>query len=284
MEKHSDVVNYTVDGKRYTFSAAGSGPFAPGKDAVLSNEVNDLTYQQVWYERGFTEQNFLSQPEFEALQEGLRVCIARIIGEETGNKDLQNFELERYHHFITDEESHKRIVARTRDLFAEDFHFPIYKFLPRFEEILGFGLTDIFEAQRLKMHVIIRINRPLSNDFNPPHKDMYEGYDALNYVPRFINLWIPIAGVSAASNLPMAVGSHLINERKILRTFHGGVVEGNPYRVRLIKSWDGRTDLQRSTVKYKEVLLFSSHLIHGLAVNEATDTTRVALEYRLFKS
>jgi hypothetical protein len=283
MEESSDLVSYTVDGKSYAFSAAGSGVFAFGKDELLSNAVNDVTYQQVWYERGFTEQNFLNQTEFDSLKEGIRISVARIISEETGNNDLECFELENYHHFVKDEDCHKRVVARTRDLFPEDFHFPIYKFLPRFEEILGFGLTDIFEALGLKMHVIIRINRPFSKDFNPPHKDVYEGYDALHYVPRFLNLWIPIAGVTAASSLPLSAGSHLINEQFILRTFQGGVVEGNPYRVRLVKSWGGRTDLQRSSVQYGEVLLFSSHLIHGLAVNDEPDTTRVALEYRLFR-
>jgi len=29
--------------------------------------------------------------------------------------------------------------------------------------------------------------------------------------------------------------------------------------------------------------MFSGHLIHGLAINEETDKTRVALEFRLFK-
>jgi hypothetical protein len=29
--------------------------------------------------------------------------------------------------------------------------------------------------------------------------------------------------------------------------------------------------------------MFSSHMIHGLAINEEEDVTRVALEFRLFK-
>ena len=51
----------------------------------------------------------------------------------------------------------------------------------------------------------------------------------------------------------------------------------------MIQSWAGDTSLTRSGVKYGEVLLFSSHLIHGLATNDEEDTTRVALEFRLFK-
>lgn len=130
----------------------------------------------------------------------------------------------------------------------------------------------------------MRINRPLSNDYNPTHKDVYERVDNYNYVPKYINFWIPIAGVTEKSNLPLAPKSHLINENMIHRTFEGGKIEGNKYRVRMIKSWNGDNSLKRSTVKYGEVLIFSSHLIHGLAINEETDKTRVALEFRLFKS
>jgi ectoine hydroxylase-related dioxygenase (phytanoyl-CoA dioxygenase family) len=100
----------------------------------------------------------------------------------------------------------------------------------------------------------------------------------------FLNFWIPIAGVTEKSNLPLAPKSHLINENLVLRTFEGGEIEGNKYRVRMIKSWNGESTLTRSKVRYGEVLIFSSHLIHGLAVNDEANKTRVALEFRLFKS
>jgi ectoine hydroxylase-related dioxygenase (phytanoyl-CoA dioxygenase family) len=74
-----------------------------------------------------------------------------------------------------------------------------------------------------------------------------------------------------------------INENLVQRTFEGGLIEGNKYRVRMIKSWNGDNTLVRSKVKYGQVLIFSSHLIHGLATNEEADKTRVALEFRLFK-
>ena len=76
----------------------------------------------------------------------------------------------------------------------------------------------------------------------------------------------------------------MINENQILRTFEGGKIEGNNYRVRMIKSWEGKSNLVRSKVKYGQVLIFSGHLIHGLAVNDNYDKTRVALEFRLLKT
>ena len=119
---------------------------------------------------------------------------------------------------------------------------------------------------------------------------MYEAYDGAtndNALTRkdapFVNLWVPIAGVTEKTSLPLAPSSHLISESEIIRTFEGGVIEGNKYRVRLIKEWGGSCSLVRSKVAYGQVLTFSSHLIHGLATNEEDDLTRTALEFRLFK-
>ena len=47
--------------------------------------------------------------------------------------------------------------------------------------------------------------------------------------------------------------------------------------------WNGRRDLHRAHVKYGQLLTFSCHLIHGVAINDQDDETRVALEFRLFE-
>jgi hypothetical protein len=195
----------------------------------------------------------------------------------------ENFSLEKYHHFVKENADHFKVVSKTRDLFSEDFNFPILEMLPKFEAILGFKLSDIDPRSGEKLHIIVRINRPKSNDYNPPHKDIYEEVDKNDYIPPFVNLWIPIAGVTENSSLPIVAGSHKIPESEIERTFDGGVVEGNTYRVRMIKNWGGSHTLERAKVTYGETLFFSSHLIHGLAVNEENDLSRVALEFRLFK-
>ena len=48
-----------------------------------------------------------------------------------------------------------------------------------------------------------------------------------------------------------------------------------------IKSWDGKNEMSIISPKYGSFLLFSSHLIHGLALNNNKDETRVSLEFRL---
>ena len=138
-----------------------------------------------------------------------------------------------------------------------------------------------FNGKRLR--IIVRINRPFSNDFNPPHKDIYESLDANNYCPRFINLWIPICGVTSKSSLPIVPSSHLINEDSIIRTRKGVNIFGQKYRVRMIKQWDGSNKLSRVDICDGDALAFTPHLIHGLAFNEEKDVTRVALELRLFE-
>lgn len=276
-------VTYSIDGEEHTFKIEEHSKYMFGKNEILSTKDNDITFDQPWYNKGYVEESFLNTNEFVYLKQLLTDCIAKIIQEEIGI-NVDQFVLEDYHHFVKDEISHHKVVSRTRCLFENDFNFPVLEYISRFENILGFRLTDTFVEEKIKMHVIIRINRPGSNDFNPPHKDIYEGYDYLGYIPRFINFWIPIAGVTERTNLPLVPSSHQLNENVISRTFEGGVLAGNQYRVRMIKSWNGQNQLMRSKVKYGEVLIFSSHLIHGLAVNNEIDVTRVALEYRLFKS
>ena len=113
-------------------------------------------------------------------------------------------------------------------------------------------------------------------------EDIYEGVDNFAHIPKFINMWVPVCGVTQKSSLPVVPSSHLLPENQILRTFEGGIVEGNKYRVRMIKEWAGSNKLIRPVVEYGDVLLFSAHLVHGLAINEE-DQTRVALEFRLFR-
>lgn len=274
---------YQINGKNLQVSILDSPAFLSGNDEVLSNATNDVVYGQNWYQEGHTSAPFLETEEFKALQSGLTKVVKEIIERELEGP-TDGFTLEKYHHYVQSNEDHYKIVRKTRDLFPEDFHFPIIEMIPKFEKLLGFKLLDYDTVADEKVHIIVRINRPQSNDFNPPHKDMYEAFDQHDYIPHFVNFWIPIAGVTDKSSLPIAPGSHLINEKNITRTFEGGVVEGNKYRVRMIKDWNGDNKLIRADVKDGEVLIFSSHLIHGLAKNEEEDLTRVALEFRLFKA
>jgi hypothetical protein len=275
--------SFKIDGIEKVFSTEKSPEFKFGSDQILSNKDTDVSFGQPWYEEGYSEINFLNSEEFKSLKDGLISSIGNIIKNEIPSINLTGFNLENYHSYINNDSDHLKVVTKTRDLFPEDFHFPVEKYIQKLENILNFSLTDIDPFDNKKLHIIVRINRPFSRDYNPPHKDIYDCLDNLGYIPQFVNFWIPIAGVTEKSNLPVAPKSHTINEELILRTFEGGQIEGNKYRVIMIKNWGGDNSLIRSKVKYGQVLVFSSHLIHGLALNEEADKTRVALEFRLFK-
>lgn len=275
-------IEYQINGNNYTVSIEGSPVLQFGKDEVLSKADSDITFGQSWYDEGFTEVDLLNEEEFIGLKKGLVNSIEEIIQKELSIVP-ESFNLENYHHFVKDDASHYKIVSKTRDLFEEDFKFPITQLISRLGDKLGFNLTDVDPATKKKLHIIVRINRPQSNDYNPPHKDIYEGVDNDSIIPQFVNFWIPIAGVTNKSSLPLAPKSHKVNEKLISRTFDGGMMEGNKYRVRMIKSWGGDNGFIRSNVQNGQVLIFSSHLIHGLAINNESDKTRIALEFRLFK-
>lgn len=272
---------FKIDEKLYSFDAEGSPPLTYGTHQILSNEKTDLTFSQEWYDQGFKVFPFLSKSEFDSLYAGISKCVQSILSR--NNIHVNNFQLNKYHHYVPNDHSHYAIVKETRDLFPSDFAFSIDLFYKKLSELVGFELSDTNPYNGNKMHIIIRINRPGSNDFNPPHKDVYESLDRDNYLFKFVNFWIPICGVNSMSSLPLVPGSHLLPENKILRTFEGGVIQKKKYNVRSVVKWDGRNDLHREAITYGDVLIFSPHLIHGCAINDQEEETRVALEFRLFK-
>jgi Phytanoyl-CoA dioxygenase (PhyH) len=272
---------FIIDGEALSVDIGGSPPFVFGAPQTLSGPETDPTYSQPWYPLGFAVLPIFDPSEFAAIRDGISASIERILG--SLEIEVGGFELERYHHFVRDDETHFQVAGRTRDLFPPDFNFSIEDVTRRLGKSLGFELTDVDPRTGEQLHVIVRINRPGSTDYNPTHKDIYEDWDAEQVIPQFVNFWIPISGVTSRSALPLAPASHRIPEDRIYRTIEGGVIAGKPYRVRSILHWDGQNLLERAAVTDGDVLVFSPHLIHGCALNAEPDKTRVALELRLFR-
>ena len=97
-----------------------------------------------------------------------------------------------------------------------------------------------------------------------------------------INVWVPLIGVTDKNMLPIVPKSHLLPESKVMRTKAGATVNGIKYSVNSIKSWDDSSSLTKIPLEKDEILIFSSHLIHGLAMNYEEDITRVSFEFRLY--
>ena len=273
---------YDIDGAAVELRLDNAAEATFGAPGILSTPTSDLTSAQPWYPQGFTVAPLFSETEFAAFRAAITAKLVALI-KDLG-RDTTGFTLESYHRFV-DDAAHAAVVAQTRSLFQRDLALDLAGLHGRLGQILGLPLTDdlarIVSGPTGTMPVILRLNRPGSGDFNPVHKDIYEAVDHLGQVPRLVNIWIPVAGVGPQSALPLAPGSHLLDESAILRTRAGSVVDGRHYRVNSVLEWGGSRELARAQVRDGEVLIFSSHLVHGLAVNSQTDTTRIALEFRL---
>ena len=97
-------------------------------------------------------------------------------------------------------------------------------------------------------------------------------------VPRLLSVTaVKLAGWS--SHYTVSHGDFMENE--ILRTKCQSIVDGRKYSVNCIKSWREKNNLELLSPNYGEMLIFSSHLIHGLGINNNFDETRISLEVSL---
>ena len=184
-------------------------------------------------------------------------------------------DLESYHRHV-DDARHGEIISRSRKLKMRELHMDGNALC---EELSGrFGIKLNSRIPDLGGdHVIVRINRPNSADFNPPHRD-----GALSIWRNTVNLWIPIAGCDAQTSLPVAAGSHLWRECDCLQTAAGGAsINGNSYNVPALIEYRGaEINMHRMAVRFGEALLFTPYLLHGAAVNQSSHS-RISLELRL---
>ena len=276
------LIRYFIDGKPFDLRVDNAAEATFGAAAILSTPTTDITASQPWYDTGYTVADLFPDAEFRRFRSGIEASVGAALA--ALGRDITGFTLETYHHFV-DDAAHAAVVTASRAFLQRDLNIDLDALHDRLGRIVGQDLTDdlseIVAGQSGRMSVVVRINRPGSGDFNPVHKDIYEAVDHRGQVPRLVNFWIPLAGVGSQSSLPIVPGSHLLDESAILRTRAGSVVEGRHYRVNSILEWAGERSLQRARIQEGQVLIFSSHLIHGLAVNDQPDTTRVALELRL---
>lgn len=126
----------------------------------------------------------------------------------------------------------------------------------------------------------IRIFRPyngLSMDNNPLHRDTW-----LEPLNNCVNLYIPIAGNNKLSTLTVIPGSHLWEIDDTERTQNNAKLNGVQYGLPSISKINKKFKVKRPFLKKNNVLLFSSNLIHGGALNLNKDLTRISIEIRFW--
>lgn len=273
-------LTYQIDGVVAVIEGPDRSQFFYGEDIFLSDYFNDITREKNWYNQGFDVIDTKPFLNIQKVKDSLTNCLYQICKAERVNVNKETFNLDDYHKYVT-EEKHIDIVKKTRQLEPKDFEFDLDLFLAASKHYFNRELSWM-NSGGYNPKIITRINKPQSNHFNPPHKDIYQVYDETREIPPMVNIWIPICGVNNGVGLPVAPGSHLINESKIFRTRAGATVNGLKFNVNCVKDWNSVNDMVTICPSESEMIVFSSFLIHGLARNTHHDMTRMALEFRLF--
>jgi hypothetical protein len=185
-------------------------------------------------------------------------------------------DLEQYHAWVRSETDHQQIIRVSCDLRFSQLGLDAKEFTRYFAAIVGVPLSPVLPILD-KDVVQLRINRPGSTDYNPPHRD-----GSLPHLAPTLNVWIPVAGVDETTSLPIVPGSHAISEEDCWQTQPGGAtLGGNPYRVPAVgRLRNGPLRMVRAPVRFGQALIFTPYLIHGLAFNQSSTKTRMALELR----
>lgn len=250
-----------------------------GEDQVLLTQETDLAKEAHWQNAGFCVTPFLDSSQFQLLKESITQFIKGKLSQLTG-KVIDGFSLENYHHFV-DDHTHLRLVRET----AKGYNF----------EYLALSLNQLLSTLSTACGTKVRLGNPdfpnmdvfcirlvrphQKGDFNPPHKDVY-----LNRLKNAINVYLPIAGSTNNSSLPVLPNSHQLAESAIYRTLPKAIVNQTSYSVPCIAAVKGGMNMIRPNPLPGELLIFSPYLIHGGGENQQKDTTRVSLELRFWKA
>mgnify|MGYP000023508525 CR=1 FL=1 len=266
-----------IDDTPFQFQVEGD--FFWGNDEVLYAKNSSVLDNVSWQNKGYDIVKAFTNEEFVTLKHSVKYNIWKAIQSTGVLVAFEKFELEKYHEYVVTNEQHLQVINVTRNLSVEDLNFNINLLVERFGEILSCKLTSWVEEIR-KSHIQIRISRPNSLDINPPHRDGY-----FSYWNDIINIWVPISGCNAHTSLPLVPGSHLISEKNVLRTSSKGAkINGNVYNVPcILETNEGSFKMCRPNPKEGEALLFTPYLIHGAAVNQSENNTRISLELRFPK-
>ena len=265
--------DFTIDGSSFTLDVEGQ--FFKGSDQLLFRKEGSIIENCSWLNEGYSIVPILNAIDFNSFKNSIRSILVSILAE----NDIQiddNFKLENYHHYVTSDNLHQAVIKKTRFLTFKDFNIDIESILSKISGSINKKLGKV-NPKLPEEIIILRINRPSSLDINPFHRDGY-----LDIWEDVLNVWIPIAGCTSDSSLPLIPGSHFWNEKDIVRTeAKGASVNGLAYHVPAIISYKDGLHAIRPNPGYGEALIFTPFIIHGAALNRQQDVTRISLELRL---
>lgn len=272
----SRLLELDYDDERVGFSVEGATGW--GAPEVLLDQDDNLIAGRSWEADGFTIAPFLSAGDYATFIEGIRTILRRRLTA-AGLSAPEQFALERYHDVAATDEAHARVSAQGPWCHAvTDLPVAADVISARVSAILGVPVSTRPPHAEFPEHFCYRVVRPRSRDNNPPHRDVW-----LDRLRHAVNIYVPLAGSSERSSLPLVRGSHRWPEADIERTLEGARVNGMTYAVPSVVGARHPLALERPNPGPNEVLVFSPYLIHGGAFNQQTDRTRVSLEMRFWR-
>ncbi len=272
----SRKVQFKLADKEIEFNLDGESAY--GEDLVLLDKEDDLTQNSNFTDSGYTVAKFLSPENNLLIRESIKKIIYDLMLKVSKQTiALEDFDLTQYHKLVNDEE-HFQIITPFRTWLDINLLALDYKLIEkRISEILKLDVTCL-APDRAKTVFAIRIVRPQSNDFNPPHRDPW-----LDILKNAVNIYYPICGSCVDSSLPLVPSSHRWKESEIERTVAGAKVNGSSYTVPSVVGSTKDLSMIRPDPNLDEVLVFSPYLIHGGAYNFQKDITRISLEMRFWR-
>jgi|ERR1043165_2502207 hypothetical protein len=243
-----------------------------GEDEVLIKSDKDLIQNTPFYDDGFTISPALSEIQFEHLKKKL-FCYLAGLAQQAGLSFASEFNFVDYHKFVNDD-SHRKIAKW--EMPVEIISAEVDAIRLNLEHLLGKKLRvrKIGSDSGLRECAGFRIVRPNKNDHNPFHKDTW-----LELWRNTVNVWLPVSGCNDQNALGLIPGSHLWNEKDILRSSPGATVNGLKYTVPAAIATTNSFKVKYITPDYCNMLIFSPYLIHGGAIN-LSHQTRISIEVR----
>lgn len=243
---------------------------------VLLASALDLTAGTPWGADGYTVTPGLPAPWQTQLRAGLAELLRTFL-RAAGVPVAPDFDVSRYHRAIADDAArHLAVVQHIREIRQELLPIPVTHLEARVSDLVGRPVRALnpWDNERFFHLRVIRPHRP---DNNPLHRDVWlPDYDDC------INIYLPIAGSTPDSAMPLIPGSHHWPESRTGRTAEGATYNGVRFTVPALTAAPGPLDIVRPDPTPDQLLIFSPYLLHGGAVNLTPDTTRVSLEMRFW--
>ena len=271
-------VQYFIDDVEHRLDVVGSTKV--GGPEVLLEMDDDLSRGRPWAEQGYTVAPFLSEEHWQTLRAGVTRRLRDFCARVKSVPPVESFDLSHYHHYIQTGDEHKAVIASLWAEFCGGDGFPIDPRIidGRVSELLATPVSSFCPTHR-EVRYFVRIVRPNAQDYNPPHRDVW-----LKRLRNGMNIYVPFAGSSHLSSLPIVAGSHRWPESAIERTSRGATVQGVPYTVPSVVGIEGGIRMIRPNPSENEALLFSPYLVHGGAANDEPNRTRMSLEMRFWRT